>query len=72
MIANIHLLTPRRQSTQFATIKSPIDAVKFSNTMKLSPNSCTFALGFNNFCSHFRSFILVDLVVSEIKMKVSN
>ena len=25
------------QFTQFATIKSPIDAVKFSNTIQLSP-----------------------------------
>jgi hypothetical protein len=30
MVANI--------KTQFATIKSPIDAVKFSNTIQLSPN----------------------------------
>jgi hypothetical protein len=29
--------TMRRQKTQFATIKSPIDAVKFSNTLQLSP-----------------------------------
>jgi hypothetical protein len=35
MVANIRLLAPltRRQWTQFATIKSPIDAVKFSNTI---------------------------------------
>ena len=32
MVANIHLLA------QFATIKSPIDAVKFSNTLQISPN----------------------------------
>jgi hypothetical protein len=40
MVANIHLLAPltRRQSTQFATIKFPIDARKFSNTIQLSPN----------------------------------
>jgi len=34
MVSNI-----RRQLTQFATIKSPIDAVKFSNTIQLSPKS---------------------------------
>jgi len=39
MVVNIRLLAPlsRRQKTQFATIKSPIDAVKFSNTIQLSP-----------------------------------
>jgi hypothetical protein len=39
MVANIRLLAPlsRRLETQFATIKSPIDAVKFSNTIELSP-----------------------------------
>jgi hypothetical protein len=39
MVANIRLLAPltRRQQTQFATIKSPIDAVKCSNTIQLSP-----------------------------------
>jgi hypothetical protein len=39
MVANIRLLAPRtrRQYTQFATIKSPIDAVEFSNTLQLSP-----------------------------------
>ena len=44
MVANIiRLLAPltRRQYTQFAIIKSPIDAVKFSNTIQLSPNSLT-------------------------------
>ena len=37
-IAYIRLQDPltRRQSTQFATIKSPIDAVKFSNTIQIS------------------------------------
>jgi hypothetical protein len=37
MVANIRLLAPltRRQQTQFATIKSPIDTVKFSNTIQL-------------------------------------
>ena len=41
MIANIRLLAPltRRQQALFATIKIPIDAVKFSNTIQLSPNS---------------------------------
>jgi hypothetical protein len=40
MVANIRLLAPlsRRQQTQFPTIKSPIDAMKFSNTIQLSPN----------------------------------
>jgi hypothetical protein len=40
MVANIRLLAPLslRQNTQFATIKSPIDAEKFSNTIRLSPN----------------------------------
>ena len=40
MVANIRLLAPltRRQETQFATIKSPTDAVKYSNTIQLSPN----------------------------------
>jgi len=40
MVANIRLLAPltRLQYTQFATIKSPIDAVQFSNTIQLSPN----------------------------------
>jgi hypothetical protein len=35
MVANIRSLAPllRRQQTQFAAIKSPIDAVKFSNTI---------------------------------------
>ena len=39
MVANIHLIAPltRHQETQFATIKSTIDAVKFSNTIQLSP-----------------------------------
>jgi hypothetical protein len=38
MVANIHLLSPltRRQETQFATIKSPADAVKCSDTIQLS------------------------------------
>ena len=42
MVANFRLLAPltRHQQTQFATIKSPIDAMKFSNTLQLSPNSC--------------------------------
>ena len=40
MVAYIRSLAPltRRQSTQFVTIKSPIHAVKFSNTIQLSPN----------------------------------
>ena len=39
MVANIRLLAPltRRQLTQFATIKSLFDAVKFSNTIQLPP-----------------------------------
>ena len=39
MVANIRLLAAlaRRQQTQFAIIKSPIDAVKVSNTIQLSP-----------------------------------
>jgi hypothetical protein len=38
MVANIHLLSPltRRQETQFVTIKSPIEAVKFSDTIQLA------------------------------------
>ena len=36
MVANIRLLAPL---AQFATIKSPIDAVKFSNAIQLSPIS---------------------------------
>ena len=40
MVANICLLAmlTRRQLTQFATIKSPIDAVKFSKAIQLSPD----------------------------------
>ena len=40
MVASICLLVPltHRQSTQFAIIKSPIDAVKFSNTTQVSPS----------------------------------
>jgi hypothetical protein len=41
MVANIRLLLRYRRASKriFATIKSPIDAVKFSNTIQLSPNS---------------------------------
>jgi hypothetical protein len=41
IVTTIRLLAPlaRRQETQFVTIKSPIDGVKFSNTIQLSPNS---------------------------------
>ena len=40
MVTSIRLLDPliRHQSTQFATIKSLFDAVRFSNTIQLSPN----------------------------------
>jgi len=44
MVENIRLLYPltRLQLTQCATIKPPIDAVKFSNTLQLSPKyQCT-------------------------------
>jgi hypothetical protein len=49
MVANIHLLAPLMR--QLATIKPPIDAVKLSNTIQLSPNYIvtllsTFPLGF--------------------------
>jgi hypothetical protein len=39
MVVNICLLAPltRRKYTQFATFKSPIDVVNFSNTIQLSP-----------------------------------
>ena len=43
MVPTIRLLAPltHRQETQFGTIKSPIDALKFSNTIQLSPK-CIF------------------------------
>ena len=50
MVANIRLLAPltHRQSTQFATIKSTIDAVKCSNTIQLSPK-LNYSIPFNIF-----------------------
>ena len=38
----------RRQKTQFVTIISPIDVMKFSNTIQLSPNIQYFAFSDHN------------------------
>ena len=74
MVANIRLLAPqtRRQKAQFATIKSPIHAVKLSNTIQLSSNFTIFiiiAVDIHMMISHYQHHNFIVLYLKFIVLK---